>query len=158
MNRPGSARSATDRGDLGRGKLRRVTEFSDDFDHGALPTLGCDPRSRQEINSFLLVQRTNDDLELRIGEDAGQSEDAGRDSCCTHRGEQKRVDGVRADREIAAAITSRDWILADRNAVGVEWKIGWVDGCSSTRSATGTEHFVTSNIERAKQPIKAQFL
>src|SRR6266404_7246110 len=141
LNRPSSASSTTDSRDLRRSKLRRVTEFSDDFDHRALPTLRCDPRSRKEINSFLLVQRTDDNLELRIGEDAGQPEDTGRDGRCTHRGEQKRVNGVRADRKIAAAITSRDWILADRSAVGVEWKIrrDCVDGCSSTGSATGAE-------------------
>ena len=58
---------------LRRIEFGRVTELADDLDHGALAALGRDARGGEEIDALFLVQRANDDLELRIGEDAGRA-------------------------------------------------------------------------------------
>ena len=99
---------------LRRIELRRVTEFAHDLDHGALAALGRDARGGEKIDAFLLVQRADDDLELRVGEDAAQAEDAGRERAGARDAEEERIDRVRADGEIAAAIAAGDRETADR--------------------------------------------
>src|SRR2546423_722078 len=58
------------------GKLRRITKFADDLDDRALAAFGCNFWSRQQIDSFLLIQRTNDELKLRISKNAGESKNS----------------------------------------------------------------------------------
>jgi hypothetical protein len=57
---------------VGRIKLRRIPKFTHDLNHGALAALGGDARRGEKIDAILLVQRPNDDLELRIGETSKQ--------------------------------------------------------------------------------------
>ena len=59
-------------GILRRIKLRRITKFAHDLDHGALAALGRDARRGEQIDALLLVQRPDDDLKLRIGENSAQ--------------------------------------------------------------------------------------
>ena len=55
---------------LRRVEFGRITEFANDFDDCTLAALGRDARCGEQIDALLLVQRANDDLELRISEDA----------------------------------------------------------------------------------------
>src|SRR4029453_9812627 len=71
VNRSGSATSARDTGNLRRGERRWITKFSDNFDDGALPALGGHFRCGKKIDPFFLVERANNDLELRIGKNTG---------------------------------------------------------------------------------------
>ena len=58
--------------------VRRITKFPDNLDDGALSAFCRHFGRGKKIDTFLLVQRANHDLKLRIGEDAGQSENSRR--------------------------------------------------------------------------------
>ncbi len=57
---------------LRRVELGRVTEFADDLDGRLLAALGGHARSGEEVDALALVEGADDELELRIGEDAGE--------------------------------------------------------------------------------------
>ena len=95
-------------GNFRRIKLRRITKFPHDLDHGALAALGRDARRGEQIDALLLVQRPDHDLELRIGEDSAQAEEARGERAGARNAKEKRVNRIGGDRQIAAAIAGGD--------------------------------------------------
>src|SRR5205823_4465700 len=108
--------------------------------------------------SFLLVERTNDELKLRIGKHAAQPENSRGQRSRTRYAEEKRIDRVRVDGEIAAAIAARHRELADWSAARLnEWKILRINSRSGARCpATAKNAMRPRDVELPKQPVGAQ--
>ena len=86
-------------------KLRRIAKLADDFDDGALTALCCHPRRGEQIDTFLLVERANDDLKLWVRHNAGKAENSRRDRRRT--GAKKQcIDRIGTDSEVTAAVAS----------------------------------------------------
>ena len=120
--------AAADRWNLRRSVCLRITKFSDNFDNGALAALRGHTRRREKIDSLLLVQRANHDLKLWIGETHRlHRKFPARRRALPKTGQQKRVERVGADREIAAPVSGRDRILSNGNSVSIERKIRRID-------------------------------
>src|SRR5207249_2892588 len=77
-NRSNSATSTRNTRNLWRRKRGRITEFSHDFDGGALAALGGHFRCREKIDTFSLAEPPKHDLELRIGENTSQTKNSWR--------------------------------------------------------------------------------
>ena len=104
----GPASSAVDTRDLRRSERGRIAKFANNFDDSALAALRCYFWRGEKIDTFLLVQRANDELKLWIGEQAGNTENPGRDRTHAAGREQQRVDRICTDGQVTAAIARSD--------------------------------------------------
>ena len=94
-----------------------ITQFSDDFNDGALSALSGHARRGKEIDAFFLIKRANHNLKLWIGENAGQSKySRGGTGDLPKTWHQKRIERVGTDCKIAALVAGSDRILSDRNS------------------------------------------
>src|SRR5262249_26976252 len=134
-------------------------ELADDFDHGALAALGRYARRGEQIHAFLLVQGANGELELRIGEDARYRGDSRSAERIPGEAEKQGIDRICADREITAAIASRDGIGADRTGAGRrEREVQGIEGGrDASRTAATEDAAAAGNIELPEQPVETQF-
>src|SRR5439155_16106660 len=142
-----------------------ITEFSDDFNNSALTTLSRHARRRKKIDPLLLIQRADHNLELWISEHSGQSKDSWRNASHLPKAwHQKRIESIRANCKIAAAVSVCNRILADGHNVGIrcradvfcEREIRRIHLCAVPRGSAGPEHLPVQT-KRTKQPIETKF-
>jgi len=113
----------------------------------------CHSWRGEQIDAFLLVQRTNDDLKLWIRHNAGKAENSRRD--CGPTGAKKQcIERVGTYGEITAAVAGGYGKLV-RGRKG-ERLLGWLP-----EGPPGTNNFprVTSDVfKRSEQPIETKLL
>ena len=140
-----------------------ITELADDLDDGALAALGRDLGRGEEIDALLLVERANDHLELRIGEDAGDGADGRRQRGGARDGKSSASMALALIAEIAAAIAgvvNRVAVLPTgptpgaTNGKSAGLSAGEVPGVPPPRKT----FLVAGSIELPEQPVEAQFL
>ena len=83
------------------------------------PLLAVTRGAERRSIALALVEGADDELELRIGEDAGERAEGRRDGGSAGDAEEERVDRVLADRQVAVAQTGGDGLRPDRVAVRI---------------------------------------
>ena len=100
-------------------EFSRIRKLARNADDRLAATLGGNFWSRHQIDAFLLVQGADDDLKLRVREDAGYAKDSGR--LADDGGAEQPVDAIGGNRDVGAGAgtgsqTAGYGILTDRNA------------------------------------------
>src|SRR5213078_4789046 len=115
--------------------------------------------------ALFLVERANDDLKLRIGKNTRQAKNSRSHAASSQGRKQKRVDRIRADRDVSAAISSRhgaargpvasDWgSWATSRIWVIEWEISRTGRRSGSRGPARPKGTLAPHLERAEQPIE----
>src|SRR5207248_1048842 len=99
-------------------------------------------------------------LKLRVGKNAGQSENAGSERTRAHCGKEQRVNCISADREIARSVPPSDWKLSNRSSAPWwnERPVGRIDSRRSPGRSATAEQLVIANVELTQEPIEPEFL
>ena len=142
-------------GNLWRIVLAGVDEFADNFDRRLVAAFCRHFGSRHEINSLLLVEGPDHQLELRIREDPSDAEDAGSgsagDPCSTR---DHRVNGVGGDGLITGAQCA-NLVHWGAPGHGITKRID--RGICSLGTAAASVN-TASDAEWPQQPAEAEFL
>src|SRR4029077_7871940 len=132
--------------------LRCIAKFAHNLDDGALTTFCCHPWRGKQIDTFLLVERANDDLKLWVRHNAGKTENSRRDRWSTS-AKKQCIERVGTNSEVTAAV-ARGYGKLVRGRKGEVCWVGW------RRGPPGANNFprVTSDVKRSKQPIETKLL
>src|SRR5437763_13725331 len=168
----GGRAGAGNLGNLRLRKFRWVTKFPYYLNDGALSAFRGDLGGGKKIDPFSLVESPYHNLKLRIGENAGQPEDARGNAHSAGTAGQQCIECVSADPKGAAPIASGNRAAAGAGAVTVgegrssvtnwisirvqEWKIRRVNSGPCSRTPARSKKFVVADVERAEEPIKAE--